>query len=155
MADITPFKASAITLPQVEEIKIKLKYARLDDGMADVESNDLEIGHSSFKELVEYWRDEYDWRKYEAFLNTLNHFKTPIQVDGFEPLNIHYIHQKSSREDAIPLLFLHGWPGSFLEVTKILPLLTESAEDKQAFHVVAPSLPGYGFSQYSKKSVLD
>ncbi|KAJ4137296.1 hypothetical protein NW768_002879 [Fusarium equiseti] len=100
MADIAPFK---IHLPDslLEEVKIKLKYARLDDGMADVEWNDLEIGHSSFRELVEYWRDE---------------------------------------------------PGSFLEVTKILPLLIEPADGKQAFHVVAPSLPGYGFSQYSKKS---
>jgi hypothetical protein len=93
----------------LEEVKIKLKYARLDDGMADVEWNDLEIGHSSFKELVEYWLDEYDWRKYEAFLNTFNHYKTPIQVDGFESLDIHSFHHKSPREDAIPLLFLHGW----------------------------------------------
>ncbi|KAH7196527.1 Alpha/Beta hydrolase protein [Fusarium flagelliforme] len=151
MADIAPYK---IHVPDslLEEVKIKLNYARLDNGMADVEWNDLEIGHSSFKELVEYWRDEYDWRRYEAFLNTFNHFKTPIQVDGFETLDIHFIHENSSRDDAIPLLFLHGWPGSFLEVIKILPLLTEPVNGKQAFHVVAPSLPGYGFSQYSKKS---
>jgi hypothetical protein len=77
--------------------------------MADVEWNDLEIGHSSLKELVEYWRDEYDWRKYETFLNTFSHFKTPIQIDGFESLDIHFIHHCSSRDDAIPLLFLHGW----------------------------------------------
>ncbi|SCO88754.1 related to hydrolases or acyltransferases (alpha/beta hydrolase superfamily) [Fusarium oxysporum] len=151
MAGIAPFK---IHVPDslLEEVKIKLKYARLDNGMADVEWNDLEIGHSAFKEVVEFWRDEYDWRKYEAFLNTFNHFKAPIQVDGFEPLDIHFLHHRSSREDAIPLIFVHGWPGSFLEATKILPLLGNPPEGKQAFHVVAPSIPGYGFSQYSKKS---
>ncbi|KAL5614012.1 hypothetical protein FOVSG1_003075 [Fusarium oxysporum f. sp. vasinfectum] len=151
MAGIAPFK---IHVPDslLEEVKIKLKYARLDNGMADAEWNDLEIGHSAFKEVVEFWRDEYDWRKYEAFLNTFNHFKAPIQVDGFEPLDIHFLHHRSSREDAIPLVFVHGWPGSFLEATKILPLLVNPPEDKQAFHVVAPSIPGYGFSQYSKKS---
>ncbi|ENH67091.1 Putative epoxide hydrolase [Fusarium oxysporum f. sp. cubense race 1] len=151
MAGIAPFK---IHVPDslLEEVKIKLKYARLDNGMADVEWNDLEIGHSAFKEVVEFWRDEYDWRKYEAFLNTFNHFKAPIQVDGFEPLDIHFLHHRSSREDAIPLVFVHGWPGSFLEATKILPLLVNPPEGKQAFHVVAPSIPGYGFSQYSKKS---
>ncbi|EXK38371.1 hypothetical protein FOMG_08769 [Fusarium oxysporum f. sp. melonis 26406] len=151
MAGIAPFK---IHVPDslLEEVKIKLQYARLDNGMADVEWNDLEIGHSAFKEVVEFWRDEYDWRKYEAFLNTFNHFKAPIQVDGFEPLDIHFLHHRSSREDAIPLVFVHGWPGSFLEATKILPLLVNPPEGKQAFHVVAPSIPGYGFSQYSKKS---
>ncbi|TVY63011.1 putative epoxide hydrolase [Fusarium oxysporum f. sp. cubense] len=151
MAGIAPFK---IHVPDslLEEVKIKLKYARLDNGMADVEWNDLEIGHSAFKEIVEFWRDEYDWRKYEAFLNTFNHFKAPIQVDGFEPLDIHFLHHRSSREDAIPLVFVHGWPGSFLEATKILPLLVNPPEGKQAFHVVAPSIPGYGFSQYSKRS---
>ncbi|KAF5240405.1 hypothetical protein FANTH_9665 [Fusarium anthophilum] len=151
MAGITPFK---IHVPEslLEEVKIKLKYARLDNGMADVEWNDLEIGHSAFKEVVEFWRDEYDWRKYEAFLNTFNHFKTLIQVDGFEPLDIHFLHHRSSTEDAIPLIFVHGWPGSFLEATKILPLLVDPPAGKQAFHVVAPSIPGYGFSQYSKKS---
>ncbi|KAK2671707.1 Epoxide hydrolase-like [Fusarium oxysporum f. sp. vasinfectum] len=151
MAGIAPFK---IHVPDslLEEVKIKLQYARLDNGMADVEWNDLEIGHSAFKEVVEFWRDEYDWRKYEAFLNTFNHFKAPIQVDGFEPLDIHFLHHRSSRQDAIPLVFVHGWPGSFLEATKILPLLVNPPEGKQAFHVVAPSIPGYGFSQYSKRS---
>ncbi|KAG7430756.1 putative epoxide hydrolase [Fusarium oxysporum f. sp. raphani] len=111
MAGIAPFK---IHVPDslLEEVKIKLKYARLDNGMADVEWNDLEIGHSAFKEVVEFWRDEYDWRKYEVFLNTFNHFKAPIQVDGFEPLDIHFLHHRSSREDAIPLVFVHGWSGS-------------------------------------------
>ncbi|RDW93094.1 epoxide hydrolase family protein [Aspergillus mulundensis] len=151
MADVTPF---TVHLPDslLEEIKIKLRYARLDDGMGEVEWNDLEIGHESLKQLVEYWRDEYDWRKYEAFLNTFHHFKTPVSVQGFEDIDLHFLHHRSSRKDAVPLLFVHGWPGSFFEALKIIPLLTEPGDStKQAFHVVAPSLPGYGFSSYSKK----
>jgi pimeloyl-ACP methyl ester carboxylesterase len=76
----------------------------------------------------------------------LPQFTLPIQVDGFEPLNIHFVHQTSSHKDAIPLIFIHGWPGHFNEVSKILPLLTEPVEGEQAFHVVAPSIPGFAFS---------
>ncbi|KAH6695604.1 Alpha/Beta hydrolase protein [Plectosphaerella plurivora] len=151
MADIVPFKVH-LSDSLLEETKIKLKYARIDDGMGDVEWNDLEIGHTPFKKLVEYWRDEYDWRKFEAHINTYKQFRTPIQVPGFEPLGIHFLHHRSSRPDAIPLLFVHGWPGSFLESLKVIPLLTEPTGGRQAFHVVAPSIPGYGFSDYSKKS---
>lgn len=77
--------------------------------MGAVDWNDLEIGHKKFRELVEYWRDEYDWRAYEAHINTYNHFQTPIQVPGFESLDIHFLHHRSSRPDAIPLIFVHGW----------------------------------------------
>ncbi|KAJ4992482.1 epoxide hydrolase 1 [Stagonosporopsis vannaccii] len=150
MPDIRPFK---ISVPEslLEETKTKLRYARLDDGMEHVQWNDLEIGHVAFKKLVEFWRDEYDWRQFERYLNTFNHFKASITVTDFEPLDIHFLHHRSSRPDAIPLLFVHGWPGSFLEATKLIPFLTEPSGERQAFHVVAPSIPGYGFSQYSKK----
>jgi hypothetical protein len=93
----------------LEETKIKLKYARLDAGMDDVEWNDLEIGHTPFRKVVEYWRDEYDWRKFESHINTYHHFRTPIEVPGFEPLGIHFLHHRSSHPDAIPLIFVHGW----------------------------------------------
>ncbi|RAK72329.1 epoxide hydrolase [Aspergillus fijiensis CBS 313.89] len=152
MSDIANY---SVHLPDrlLEEIKIKLQYARLDEGMAEVEWNDLEIGHANFKRLVEYWRDEYDWRKFEAYVNnSFHHFQTPLPVSGFEDINLHFLHHRSSRPGAIPLIFVHGWPGSFLEACKIIPLLTEPKEGQQAFHVVAPSLPGYGFSSYTKKS---
>ena len=108
MTDISPFR---VHVPDalLEETKIKLKYARLDDGMADVDWNDLEVGHTTFKQIIEHWRDRYDWRAYEAHLNTFRHFKTPIQVSGFESLDIHFLHHRSSRPDAVPLLFVHGW----------------------------------------------
>ena len=76
----------------------------------------------------------------------LPQFRTPIDVDGFGTLDIHFVHSKSSNANAIPLLFLHGWPGSFVEAYKILNPLNEAG-----FDVVAPSLPGYGFSSYTNK----
>lgn len=97
------------------------------------------------KALTKYWIEEFDWRAVEKKLNTIPQFKTEIKVEGFDPIDIHFVHQKSDVKGAIPLLFLHGWPGSFLEVTKMLPLL-KGEDGKQAFHVVAPSLPNYGFS---------
>ena len=105
-------------------------------------------------QLAAYWKDSFDWRKQESRLNELPNYHTKIQVDGFEALDVHFIHQKSDVENAIPLLFCHGWPGSFLEVTKILPLLTKGGMlgvDQPAFDVVAPSIPNYGFSEGTKK----
>ncbi|QRN95316.1 epoxide hydrolase [Archangium violaceum] len=95
--------------------------------------------------LIAYWRDQYDWRKFETRLNAFPQFRT--QLDG---LGIHFLHVKSSHPDALPLLLTHGWPGSIVEFLKVIGPLTEptryggKAED--AFHVVIPSLPGFGFS---------
>ncbi|MEU7153965.1 epoxide hydrolase family protein [Streptomyces sp. NPDC045470] len=95
--------------------------------------------------LLEYWADGYDWRKLEAWLNELGQFRTTI--DG---LGLHFMQVRSPHPDATPLLLLHGWPGSLLEFVKAIGPLTDptshggSAAD--AFHVVIPSMPGYGFS---------
>jgi len=78
-------------------------------------------------------------------------FTRDIDVDDFGSLNIHYVHNKSAETNAIPLLFCHGWPGTFHEVRKLLPLLTASFPDHPSFHVVALSLPGYGFSEAPRK----
>ncbi|KAG0703816.1 Alpha/Beta hydrolase protein [Suillus ampliporus] len=103
---------------------------------------------ADIKRLTERWRNEYDWRKHEKELNQeLPMFTRDIDVYGFGTLNIHYVYKKSEAVDAIPLLFCHGWPGSFLEVRKILPLLTASSPEHPSFHVVALSLPGFGFSE--------
>jgi pimeloyl-ACP methyl ester carboxylesterase len=75
---------------------------------------------------------------------------TKFSVDGFEPVDMHFLHQNSDISGAIRLLFVHGWPGSFLEVTKILPLL-KGGDGKPAFHVVVPSLPNYVFSGWVMK----
>jgi pimeloyl-ACP methyl ester carboxylesterase len=98
-----------------------------------------------FQELVRYWGAGYDWRKVEARLNALPQFVT--EIDG---LDIHFIHVRSKHESALPLIVTHGWPGSIIEQLKIIDPLTNptahgsSASD--AFHLVIPSMPGYGFS---------
>jgi pimeloyl-ACP methyl ester carboxylesterase len=97
------------------------------------------------QELARYWERSYDWRKCETRLNDLPHFLT--EIDG---LDIHFIHVRSQHENALPLIVTHGWPGSVIEQLKIIEPLTNptahgaSADD--AFHLVIPSLPGYGFS---------
>jgi len=100
---------------------------------------------AKMQELVRYWGTDYDWRKVEAKLNALPQFVT--EIDG---LDIHFIHVRSRHEDALPLIMTHGWPGSIVELLKVIEPLTDptthggAAED--AFHLVIPSLPGYGFS---------
>ena len=95
--------------------------------------------------LVRYWGTDYDWRRAEAKLNALPQFIT--EIDG---LDIHFIHVRSRHQDALPLIVTHGWPGSVLELLKVIGPLTDptahggAAQD--AFHLVIPSLPGYGFS---------
>jgi pimeloyl-ACP methyl ester carboxylesterase len=95
--------------------------------------------------LARYWRTEYDWRKCEATLNALPQFKT--EIDG---LDIHFIHVRSRHEQAMPIIVTHGWPGSVIEQLKIIDPLTNptarGASAADAFHVVIPSIPGYGFS---------
>jgi epoxide hydrolase len=97
------------------------------------------------RDLVEHWREDYDWRGQEARLNAFDHFRT--MIDG-EP--IHFIHARSGRADALPLLLMHGWPGSIVEFLDVIPRLTDpgasGGDVADSFHVVAPSLPGYGFS---------
>lgn len=100
------------------------------------------------KRLVKYWKDEYNWQEAEDDLNTHTHHFTPIQVDGFDPIDIHFLHNKSPVPNSIPLLFLHGWPGSFHEGLKIIgPLSSGDGKNEPAFDVVVMSLPNYGFSQ--------
>jgi len=106
-------------------------------------SQGVQVG--MLQELARYWETDYDWRRVEAKLNALPQFKT--EIDG---LDIHFIHVRSRHEDAMPLIITHGWPGSVIEMLEVIGPLTDptahggSAED--AFHLVLPSLPGYGFS---------
>src|SRR5207247_959345 len=99
----------------------------------------------ALQELARYWTTEYDWRRAEAKLNALPQFTT--EIDG---VDIHFIHVQSTHEDALPLIMTHGWPGSVVELIDCVAPLTNptsyggSAED--AFHLVLPSLPGYGLS---------
>ena len=100
---------------------------------------------ATIQELARYWAGDYDWRACEAKLNALQQFRT--EIDG---VDIHFIHVRSPHENALPLIITHGWPGSVIELLGVVGPLTDPtahggrAED--AFHLVLPSLPGYGFS---------
>jgi pimeloyl-ACP methyl ester carboxylesterase len=110
-----------------------------------VEDRSQGVQLATVQELIRYWGTDYDWRKAEAKLNTLPQFTT--EIDG---LKIHFIHVRSRHENALPLIMTHGWPGSVIELLETVSPLTDptahggTAED--AFHLVLPSLPGYGFS---------
>jgi pimeloyl-ACP methyl ester carboxylesterase len=97
------------------------------------------------EQLLDYWRTGYDWQKVEARLRALPQFIT--EIDG---LDIHFIHVRSKHENALPLIVTHGWPGSVIEQMKIIDPLTNptahGASASDAFHLVLPSMPGYGFS---------
>jgi pimeloyl-ACP methyl ester carboxylesterase len=112
---------------------------------------------SKINEIAQYWTEEYDWFKVQERINkNLSHFYTTIPSPGGnfasnESLELHFIHQRSKRDDAIPILFLHGWPSTSLEWEKVvLPLINPEDDSLPAFHVVAPDLPGYGFSPAPK-----
>src|SRR5580658_6479723 len=100
---------------------------------------------AAVQELARYWATQYDWRRCEAQLNALPQFTT--QIDG---VDIHFIHVKSKRADALPLIITHGWPGSVIELLEVIGPLTDPAAHggraEDAFDLVLPSLPGYGFS---------
>jgi pimeloyl-ACP methyl ester carboxylesterase len=110
-----------------------------------VEDRSQGVQLATMRELARYWETDYDWRKAEARLNALPQFTT--EIDG---VDIHFIHVRSQHEDALPLIMTHGWPGSVIELLETVGPLTDPtahggrAED--AFHLVLPSLPGYGFS---------
>jgi len=103
------------------------------------------VDQAVVKDLVEHWRTKYDWKQQQDALNRIPQFKT--ELDG---IDLHFWHVQSPHPDALPLILVHGWPGSVVEFQKILPLLTEpekhGGKAGNAFHVVCPSLPGFGFS---------
>ncbi|MER7589628.1 epoxide hydrolase family protein [Micromonospora sp. NPDC127501] len=109
---------------------------------------------ATMQALARYWEKEYDWRKVEARLNALPQFMT--EIDG---LDIHFLHIRSKHEDALPLIVTHGWPGSVIEQLKIIDPLTNptahGASASDAFHLIIPSMPGYGFSGKPSKPGWD
>ncbi|KAI0159504.1 microsomal epoxide hydrolase [Xylariaceae sp. FL1272] len=149
--EIQPYTIS-IPDADLEDLRERLRRTRFPSELSDVGTT-MGAPLEAVKRIATYWAEKYDWRAAEASLNALPQFHTSIQATGFEPLDIHFLHVRSKRDDAVPLIFVHGWPGSFLEGTKILKPLTEPEDASlPAFHVVVPSLPGYGFSQASSKA---
>ena len=150
-ADPTAVRPFEIDVPDavLDDLRDRLHRARLPDELDDADWDyGTPLGYLT--ELVTYWRDEYDWRAQEAALNAFDHFKT--QIDG---IDVHFIHQRSPEPDALPLLITHGWPGTVVEFMEIIGPLTDPAAHggraEDAFHVIAPSIPGYGFSGHPRE----
>lgn len=146
---VRPFR---IAVPEAElrDLKERLARSRFPDQIEGAGwDQGVELGY--LKELVAYWKDTYDWRKHERALNALPQFVTTI--DG---VDIHFVHVRSKEKRALPLVLVHGWPGSFYEFYKIVGPLTDpvahGGKSEDAFHVVIPSLPGFGFSGKPRKS---
>jgi epoxide hydrolase len=140
---IVPFKIAA-TDDQLDDLKRRLRATRWPEReCVDDWSQGLPLAYA--QEVCKYWLEKYDWRAREARLNRFPQFKT-----GIDGLDIHFIHVKSPHADALPLVITHGWPGSIVEFHKVIdPLANPTAhggDAKDAFHIVCPTLPGYGFS---------
>ncbi|KAF8160808.1 epoxide hydrolase domain-containing protein [Crassisporium funariophilum] len=110
------------------------------------------VPSSTMNALVDHWKSDYDWRAVETRLNsTFRMFTLPI-AEGSETINLHFVHHRSERPGAIPLIFAHGWPGNFTEVESLLSLTAPDDPKQQAFHIVAPTLPGFVFSSAPQSS---
>src|SRR5512133_329224 len=140
---VRPFQ---VDVPQekLDELRRRIDAARLPSKeLVDDRSQGVQL--ATIQELARYWKTDYDWRKAEAKLNAVPQFTT--EIDG---VDIHFIHLKSQHEDALPLIMTHGWPGSVIELLETVGPLTDptahSGDAEDSFHLVLPSLPGYGFS---------
>lgn len=143
MSTIEPFTLS-IPQTEIDDLKRRLNHVRWPEKET---VGDWSQGAplAKVKALCEHWRTRYDWRRLEDRLNALGNFRT--EIDG---LPIHFLHIRSPHPDALPLLMTHGWPGSVVEFLKVVGPLTEPEKHggkvSDAFHLILPSLPGYGFS---------
>jgi pimeloyl-ACP methyl ester carboxylesterase len=142
-ADVVPFK---VHVPQaaLDDLKKRLSDTRWPE-KEPVTDWSQGVPLAKARALIEYWGAQHDWRRVEGVLNTLPQFRT--QIDG---LGIHFVHARSKHENALPIVLTHGWPGSIVEFLQVIdPLVNPTAHGgkiEDAFHVVVPSLPGFGFS---------
>jgi epoxide hydrolase len=141
--EIVPFR---IEIPEadLDDLRERLRRTRWPDAET-VDDRSQGIRLSYLRDLCEYWLERYDWRACEASLNRFPQFRTSI--DG---LGIHFLHVRSPQDGALPLIMTHGWPGSIVEFRKVIGPLTDpvahGGQTSDAFHLVCPSLPGFGFS---------
>ena len=145
-SDLEAIRPFTIDVPEavLVDLRSRLARTRLPDQLPGT-GWDYGTDRAYLAELLDYWQHDFDWRAQEATLNQFDHFKTVI--DG---VDVHFIHQRSPHEDATPLLLTHGWPGSFTEFTQLIGPLTDptsyGGDAADAFHLVVPSIPGFGFS---------
>jgi pimeloyl-ACP methyl ester carboxylesterase len=150
--EVQPFKV-AVDDWVMEDLRRRLAGTRWPD---EIPASGWDYGSNLayLKELVEYWRTSFDWRAQEKLINSFNHFRAEV-----EELNIHFIHERGKGPNPTPLIITHGWPSSFFEMYKIVPLLADpgshGGDPADAFDVVAPSLPGFGFSDRPTQRGMD
>jgi pimeloyl-ACP methyl ester carboxylesterase len=141
--EVRPFEI-AVENAQLQELRQRIANTRWPE-QETCEGWDQGVPLAYARELADYWASEYDWRRWEQHLNQWPQFKT--RIDG---IDIHFMHVRSTHEDALPMIISHGWPGSVVEFYKIIEPLTQPEKHggtgADAFHLVLPSLPGYGFS---------
>jgi pimeloyl-ACP methyl ester carboxylesterase len=142
-AEIRPFRID-VPQPAIDDMRRRIAATRWPD-RETVDDRSQGVQLAKLKPLVEYWASGYDWRRIEATLNELPQFITEI-----DELDIQFAHIRSPHEDALPLLMIHGWPGSIVELLKIIEPLTKPTAHgggaADAFHLVLPTMPGYGYS---------
>lgn len=141
----------AIAQDILDDLHARLARTRFPQAVGDDDEWQMGVPPTYAAELVDYWQNQFDWRAQEAMLNRLSHFRT--EISG---LAIHFVHERGKGPAPMPLLLTHGWPDSFTRFLKIIPLLTDPAahggDARDAFDVVVPSIPGYGFSDRPLKS---
>ncbi len=141
---IRPFTVPIIAAADLEDLRTRITATRWPDPEL-VADHSQGVQQKVIQELARYWATDYDWRTFEAKLSALPHFIT--EIDG---LDIHFIHVRSQHENALPVILTHGWPGSIIEMLKVIDPLTNptahGASAADAFDVVIPSIPGYGYS---------
>ena len=146
MSDTAAIRPFEVNFPEAElvELRKRINATRWPE-KEPVADDSQGVRLATMQKLARYWATEYDWRKVEARLNSYPNFIT--EIDG---LDIHFIHVRSKHENALPVIITHGWPGSVIEQLKLIdPLVNPTAhggKESDAFHVVIPSMPGYGFS---------
>lgn len=134
----------------LEDLHDRLARTRWPDQVADA---GWEYGSNLayMRELIEYWRDDFDWREQEARINEFDHYRAEI-----ESIGIDYMYERGEGDDPTPLVLLHGWPSTFVQMLDIIPLLTDperhGGDSADSFDVIVPSLPGYGFSDRPSES---
>jgi pimeloyl-ACP methyl ester carboxylesterase len=144
-----------------ESFKINIEQSVLDDlrkriGRTiwpdEVENSNWSYGtdKSYLKSLCDFWKNGFDWRKQEEYLNSFPHFKATV-----DDVVLHFIYQKGEAKNSIPLLLIHGWPDSFVRFLKVIPLLTKADEHGLSFDVIIPSIPGHGFSDIPTKAGMN
>ena len=135
------------------DLHLRLEATRWPD---ELEQAGWEYGSdlASLRSIADHWRHRYDWRREEAVLNRWPHYLVSL-----EGLRIHFLHVRGKGPAPLPLIITHGWPGSFVEMLKLIPLLTDpeahGGRREDAFDVVVPSLPGYGFSDRPRQRGMD